>query len=98
MGSERLWDEQFMRRIAREFWLVVVDDEQKAFTIEGPMIDDTLWNEAVVSTQQDGRSVRCYSAPIQSSRESLRSHLLATGYTEAVRSIVTPSMFKDDLE
>jgi hypothetical protein len=82
-----------MPRNAREFWLVVVDDEQKTFTIEGPMIDDTRWNEAVCTAQEGGRSVRCYSAPIQSSRESVRGHLMASGYTEAVRSIVTPSMF-----
>jgi hypothetical protein len=50
------------KRIER-FYLVVVDRDQGQFTVEGPMTDDTEWNEAVCAAQKDGRKVNCSSSP-----------------------------------
>src|SRR6266542_5353516 len=41
------------------FFLVVADSDNGVFTVEGPMIDDTPWNRAVVRAQKAGRNVKC---------------------------------------
>jgi hypothetical protein len=50
-----------MRRRPTPFHLVIVDEDKSAFAVEGPMTDDTLWNDAVCRAQQEGRAVRCFS-------------------------------------
>lgn len=44
---------------ADAFFLVVVDLDNRVFTVEGPMIDDTRWNKAVVRAQDAGRRLKC---------------------------------------
>lgn len=46
------------RQIA-PFVLVVTDHDQRTFSVEGPMTDDTRWNSAVVRAQESGRQVNC---------------------------------------
>lgn len=43
------------------FYLAVVDDDNKVFSIEGPMVDDTPWIDSVVSEQEKGKAVRCFT-------------------------------------
>lgn len=43
------------------FLLLVVDHDKKEFTVEGPMTDDTKWNDAVVAAQDTGRQVNCHT-------------------------------------
>ena len=50
-----------MRRRPTPFHLVIVDEDKAEFAVEGPMTDDTLWNDAVCEAQQQGRAVRCFS-------------------------------------
>jgi len=50
------------RRHIRSFYLVIVDDDQRIFTVEGPMTDDTHWTHSVYLAQKAGRNVRCSSA------------------------------------
>jgi hypothetical protein len=45
----------------RQFVLVVADRDTGDFTIEGPMVDDRPWNNAVVDAQRTGRNLRCFS-------------------------------------
>jgi hypothetical protein len=40
-------------------FLIVIDEDRKLFTVEGPMADDQPWNSAVAAAQQDGRRIRC---------------------------------------
>ena len=50
--------------MARErFFLIVRDDDKRAFSVEGPMTDDTDWTTAVVREQSKGRQVRCSVVP-----------------------------------
>ncbi len=42
------------------FLLVVVDDDKRAFSVEGPMMDDRRWNSLVYNAQKEGRNVRCF--------------------------------------
>jgi hypothetical protein len=42
-----------------EFFLIVIDEDRKRFTVEGPMADDQPWNSAVSAAQHDGRRIRC---------------------------------------
>ena len=46
---------------SRWFVLVVVDRDTGEFTVEGPMLDDRIWNRAVVDAQRHGRNLRCFS-------------------------------------
>ncbi len=39
------------------FFLIVADRDRRVFTVEGPMVDDTAWNEAVGRAQKEGRRV-----------------------------------------
>jgi len=40
--------------------LLVIDDDQNKFTLEGPMIDDTPWHDAVRAARAAGRNLRCF--------------------------------------
>jgi hypothetical protein len=42
-----------------ETFLIVIDEDRKLFTVEGPVADDQTWNSAVVAAQQAGRRIRC---------------------------------------
>lgn len=44
------------------FLLVIVDEDNRTFTVEGPMVDDTRWNEAVGDARTAGRNVLCFIA------------------------------------
>jgi hypothetical protein len=44
------------------FYLIVIDRDNRTFSVEGPMIDDRQWNHAVVVAQKSGRQVRCSTA------------------------------------
>jgi hypothetical protein len=70
---------------------MVMDDDRKTFSIEGPMSDDTLWNAAVCRAQATGRHVRCSSSPVNRPREFLRRVCVGRGYSEATDAIVSPS-------
>lgn len=48
------------RRKINPFLLVIVDSDNKTFSIEGPMTDDTAWISAVVRVRKSGRTVNCY--------------------------------------
>ena len=45
--------------MASTFLLVVLDHDEKVFSIHGPMSDDTQWNSRVVAAQKAGRQVNC---------------------------------------
>jgi hypothetical protein len=42
-----------------EFFLIVIDNDRKQFTVEGPLVDDQPWNSAIAAAQRKGRRVRC---------------------------------------
>jgi hypothetical protein len=39
-------------------FLIVIDEDRKLFTVEGPLANDQPWNRAA-APQQDGRRIRC---------------------------------------
>jgi hypothetical protein len=47
------------RRKIVPFFLIVADRDKRVFTVEGPMVDDRGWNEAVGRAQKEGRRVTC---------------------------------------
>lgn len=49
------------RRMPPPFLLVIIDEDAKTFSVEGPMIDDRSWNDAIWNARQAGRMVRCFS-------------------------------------
>jgi hypothetical protein len=49
------------------FYIVVVDEDNHAFSVEGPMTDDTRMTDAVHAAQGRGRQVRCFTTSDQSS-------------------------------
>ena len=42
------------------FLLVVMDHDKREFAVEGPMLDDTPWINAVVAAQVRGKNIRCF--------------------------------------
>jgi hypothetical protein len=46
----------------KSFILVVMDHDNKTFSVEGPMLDDRPWNTAVCAAQDAGRRITCFSA------------------------------------
>ena len=43
-----------------QFFMVIEDEDQKHFTVEGPMIDDRIRIGQLWDTRKGGRAVRCY--------------------------------------
>jgi hypothetical protein len=50
------------RKKIASFFLIVADRDKRVFTVEGPMVDDAEWNEAVGRAQKEGRRVTCCGA------------------------------------
>jgi hypothetical protein len=65
-------------RLIAPFFLVVADWDICVFTVEGPMIDDTPWNEAVVRAQEARRHVNCCN-PGGTRDEAVRAYRQAYG-------------------
>jgi hypothetical protein len=79
----------------REFWFVVLDDDRKEFWIDGPMTNDEALNNAVRRAQEQGRSVRCRSASVDSPKQYLKHICVRDGYKEAENPIVVPNHWAD---
>ena len=56
------------KKITTPFFLIVADRDKRVFTVEGPMVDDAEWNEAVGRAQREGRNVMCCGAGSDRSR------------------------------
>jgi hypothetical protein len=69
-------------RQIKAFYFIVVDDDTGAFTVEGPMADDTQWTHAVHLAQEAGRRVRCSSAEYPSADAAAADWLRAYGGTQ----------------
>jgi hypothetical protein len=39
-----------------EFFLIVIDEDRKQFTVEGPVADDRPWSTAIAAAQHEGWS------------------------------------------
>jgi hypothetical protein len=86
--------EPVMKRKISPFFLCVVDSDRKIFSIEGPMVNDEPWNEAVVKAQSSGRAVHCFSLPGEADRMALeKSHAAQTSFeAKEPGSIVSPNL------
>jgi hypothetical protein len=40
-------------------FLIVIDEDRKQFTVEGPLVDDRQWNRAIANARDKGRKIRC---------------------------------------
>jgi hypothetical protein len=74
------------------FYYVVLDIDTGNFTVEGPMYDDTKWDQAVSAAQDAGRNVKCAgSSPASSRAEVVEQMERRHGGEELPRgSIVRP--------
>jgi hypothetical protein len=64
------------------FLLVVVDEDEGAFCVEGPMRDDRPWNSRVCAAQDAGRRVRCFTSIGVDPKETARAIKAQFGWTE----------------
>jgi hypothetical protein len=71
------------------FLLVVIDDEKREFVVEGPMMDDTPWINAIVAAQDKGRKVRCFNPGNMDALAAGRFGRYDLGYLE-VGSVIRP--------
>jgi hypothetical protein len=74
--------------MARPFYLVVVDRDKSRFSVQGPMVDDTGWDKAVVRAQEQGRRVNCITVPTD--RDSAIEYWQKEGFTFVDGGIVYP--------
>ncbi len=81
-----------MKRQISPFFMCVVDSDREIFSIEGPMVNDEPWNEAVCKAQSSGRAVRCFSLPGEADHKALEKSYAAQTSLEAKEpgSIVSP--------
>jgi hypothetical protein len=42
-----------------EFFLIVIDEDRRLFTVEGPLIDDQPFKSAIEAAKHEGRTIRC---------------------------------------
>jgi hypothetical protein len=42
-----------------QFFLIVIDEDRKQFTVEGPLTDDQPLNRAITAAKYEGRKIRC---------------------------------------
>jgi hypothetical protein len=54
------------------FFLILIDEDRKQFTVEGPLTDDKSWKRAVAAARSEGRNVRCCNV-----REKSRTDTIA---------------------
>lgn len=79
------------RRAKRSFFLVLVDDDQKTFNVVGPMTDDTAWNHKIVSLQEGGRQVRCFSTETTRTMEEIAArYARQTGFAYSEKLVAEP--------
>jgi hypothetical protein len=57
------------------FYLIVNDQDNGTFSVEGPMTDDRPWNHAIVVAQKSGRQVRCFTERGFSAEDTARNWL-----------------------
>jgi hypothetical protein len=57
------------------FYLIVIDKDNRTFSVEGPITDDRAWNHAVVVAQKSGRLVTCSTANGVSAEDAARDWL-----------------------
>ena len=76
----------------KPFLLVVTDRDRNEFTVEGPMIDDRPWIDAVVVAQNAGREVNCHT-PGAGTKEDIAQQVKTSLGLQLVcpGSIVTPN-------
>ena len=43
---------------AASFYLIIVDEDRKQFTVEGPLRDDSVWKSAIDKARNDGRNIK----------------------------------------
>ena len=68
----------------QSFLLVILDHDNKAFSIEGPMEDDKPLTDALIAAQDRGRSVTFLKPAHQATRELLIEQMkLEFGYKQS---------------
>ena len=73
----------------KTFYLFLVDDDNKIFSVEGPMSDDTGWIERVVKEKDKGRNVKCFTPSETYPLEySIKSYIEQTGYRCSEDSVI----------
>lgn len=77
----------------KAYVVVVHDDDDRTFTVEGPVSDDTRWTNAVAEAQSSGRKVGCSATSGQTVEQVAEDYERSTGYTRLEKgSIVSLSV------
>jgi hypothetical protein len=69
------------------FYLVIVDDDRHLFSVQGPMSDDTSWNNRVYQAQERGRPIRCYTPGRGQTRDQVVNGAKNMGLTETSETL-----------
>ncbi len=77
------------------FCLVVVDRDQKTFSVEGPMTDDTRWVSAVSRVQEAGREVNCSSSNTVNLDQVAAEYAATYGFLRVAQGTIVKPGFDD---
>jgi hypothetical protein len=77
------------------FFLVVVDRNQKTFSVEGPMTDDTRWNSAVCRAQEAGREVNCFTSHTANCEQAAAEYAAEYGFRRVNHGTIVKPSFED---
>ena len=52
-------------------FLILIDEDRRQFTVEGPLCDGQPWTRAVDKAREDGRNVKCCDIGSRSCAEAI---------------------------
>jgi hypothetical protein len=60
--------------------MVIADHDKREFSVEGPMVDDTRWTNAVANAINRGQRVTCSTA--EQSTKAAADDFISRGYSQ----------------
>ena len=66
------------------YYVIVVDHDNKAFDVLGPMHDDSAVTSDVSKGQERGRQVNCFATQCLSKPQIIQDYTARTGYAHRV--------------
>jgi len=64
-----------------QYWMLVIDHDEKVFNLVGPVVDDTEITNEVIREQSNGRAIGCQGIPTDRSQADIaQSYSKQSGY------------------
>jgi hypothetical protein len=74
----------------KPFFLILMDENARTFSVEGPMTDDRPWISQIVTAQRAGRKVRCVVATGATREQCIKNWLASNPRMKLVEPGMLP--------